>query len=96
MPIEDYEFKQLEQELERLKSDHEYEISCLNSRVKELEIVVERLIAAAKRPRTAREAADMTFVPWPTDKHVRYNGAGQPCDMWTGPCACGAFHVEGV
>ncbi len=35
------------------------------------------------------------IVPWPKDKPLRYNGSGEPCDAWTGPCCCGATHLEG-
>lgn len=35
------------------------------------------------------------FIPWPDDKPTRYNACTDPCDMWTGPCACGAFHKDG-
>jgi chromosome segregation ATPase len=32
------------------------------------------------------------FVPWPAGQPPRYNGSGEPCDMWIGPCCCGATH----
>ncbi len=35
------------------------------------------------------------FIPWPHDVDKRYNGSSSPCDMWTGPCSCGAWHTEG-
>lgn len=31
------------------------------------------------------------FAPYPKDKPPRHNG-GVLCDMWKGPCACGAWH----
>lgn len=34
------------------------------------------------------------FVPWPTEWPKHYN-SNVPCDMLVGPCACGAWHVEG-
>lgn len=34
-------------------------------------------------------------VVWPVDEPKRFNGRNQPCDMWTGPCSCGAWHREG-
>lgn len=37
-----------------------------------------------------------SFVAWPKDKPARYNGCNEPCDMWTGPCCCGATHKDGV
>lgn len=24
----------------------------------------------------------------------RYNGSNEPCDMWVGPCSCGAWHTQ--
>ncbi len=36
------------------------------------------------------------FVAWPEDQPKRYNACTDPCDMWTGPCACGATHKDGV
>jgi len=35
------------------------------------------------------------LIAWPNDKPHRYNGSGTPCDMWTGPCSCGATHKDG-
>lgn len=32
---------------------------------------------------------------WPEGEPLRYNACTEPCDMWTGPCACGAFHRDG-
>jgi hypothetical protein len=34
------------------------------------------------------------YVLWPKEFPV-YNGCNEPCDMWTGPCVCGAFHRDG-
>lgn len=31
------------------------------------------------------------WMPWPSNEPVQFNG-GQLCDMWIGPCACGATH----
>ncbi len=36
------------------------------------------------------------FEPWSELRSPRYNGSGEPCDMWTGPCCCGATHNQGV
>jgi hypothetical protein len=33
------------------------------------------------------------FVAWPDDHPPQYNGSGEPCDMWIGPCSCGATHT---
>ncbi len=33
---------------------------------------------------------------WPQHIFKQYNACTDPCDMWTGPCACGAAHNEGV
>lgn len=35
------------------------------------------------------------YEAWPANQPLKYNGSGEPCDMWTGPCSCGASHVEG-
>lgn len=51
----------------------------------------EKLISA--QPVFSNGAA---FVPYPADKSPRYNGSGTPCDMWVGPCSCGAWHHGGV
>lgn len=45
-------------------------------------------------PSTAFKQLD-EFVPWPADKPIQYNGSGSPCDMWSGPCQCGATHRDG-
>lgn len=52
-------------------------------------------------PRDTRESDGYTkivftkgFEPW-GDRPPRHNGSNDPCDMWTGPCACGATHTEG-
>lgn len=34
------------------------------------------------------------FVAWPISQPPRYNGSGEPCDMWIGPCLCGAMHTK--
>jgi hypothetical protein len=36
------------------------------------------------------------FVPWPKDKPHQHNANREACDMWTGPCCCGAWHRDGV
>ncbi len=36
-----------------------------------------------------------SFVPYPADRLPRYNtysACSAPCDMWIGPCCCGAWH----
>lgn len=35
------------------------------------------------------------FIPWPSGGPYRWNACTLPCDMWTGPCCCGATHEEG-
>lgn len=36
------------------------------------------------------------WVSWPADvPRRRLMGSNFPCDMWTGPCSCGAVHEEG-
>lgn len=32
---------------------------------------------------------------WPEGAPRQYNGGNVPCDMWSGTCACGAWHEEG-
>lgn len=39
--------------------------------------------------------APSPFIAWPDVQPRQYNGSGTPCDMWTGPCQCGAWHNEG-
>lgn len=34
-------------------------------------------------------------VKWPADRAQQFNASNEPCDMWTGPCCCGAWHREG-
>ncbi len=34
------------------------------------------------------------FVEWPAGQPLQYNGSGEPCDMWIGPCICGATHIK--
>lgn len=43
----------------------------------------------------AKEANASGFVAWPSDQPKQYNGSGEPCDMWEGPCLCGAWHRDG-
>jgi hypothetical protein len=33
-----------------------------------------------------------SFAPYPADRPPRYNACNEPCDMWIGPCCCGAWH----
>lgn len=33
-----------------------------------------------------------SLVPYPADRLSRYNACSEPCDMWIGPCVCGAWH----
>lgn len=35
------------------------------------------------------------MVPWPEWAPKQYNACTDPCDMWNGPCACGAWHKNG-
>jgi hypothetical protein len=44
---------------------------------------------------TERSLVKVRLVPWPYNKPKQYNASNQPCDMWTGPCCCGAWHTEG-
>lgn len=50
----------------------------------------------ARRRKEEEEAEPAgAFVAWPADQPERFNACTDPCDMWTGPCACGAWHKEG-
>ncbi len=56
-------------------------------------------LRAAAQTSVANRIADVVtsgLVAWPSDKSRRYNGSGEPCDMWTGPCCCGATHKDGL
>lgn len=35
------------------------------------------------------------FVAWPADRQAKFNSCAKACDMWTGPCCCGAWHKDG-
>jgi hypothetical protein len=35
------------------------------------------------------------FKPWPEDQPKQRNTGTEDCDMWSGPCVCGAWHKEG-
>lgn len=50
-------------------------------------------VVDAKLDRIAHARA-RGFVGWPADQPPQYNGSGTPCDMWIGPCSCGATHLE--
>lgn len=50
--------------------------------------------ALERRRRLHGELKKMGFAPWGS-RAPRYNGRSEPCDMWTGPCSCGATHIEG-
>ncbi len=69
----------------------------LSRRITELEQRVIQLEQAAGTPRTREELAATVnqWKGWPEDQPLRYNGSGTPCDMWTGPCCCKAFHRNG-
>jgi hypothetical protein len=43
-----------------------------------------------------KEQFRVDWRPWPEDQPLRYNGCSDPCDAWTGPCICGAWHKEGT
>ena len=55
----------------------------------------ERQLYALLMDRAAKESEveRFGFVPMPADKPPIYNGSGTPCDMWIGPCCCGATHT---
>jgi hypothetical protein len=63
--------------------------------------LVDRVVAIEKRVKRLEElwaqaVNENHFVPWPKDMPPRYNACTDPCDMFTGPCACGAWHHNGV
>lgn len=35
-------------------------------------------------------------IGWPEDAPAMFNGSREPCDAWSGPCSCGAWHVAGT
>ncbi len=35
------------------------------------------------------------FQSWPADVPAQFNGSSDPCDMFNGPCSCGAWHTDG-
>lgn len=39
------------------------------------------------------DANSSGFVAWPREQPPQYNGCGEPCDMWIGPCLCGGTHT---
>ena len=43
----------------------------------------------------AKRTPGKTSAGWPQHVFKQWNGCSEPCDMWTGPCACGAYHLEG-
>jgi hypothetical protein len=51
--------------------------------------------AIVERLAQLKAASPQEMVPWPSDQPERYNACTDPCDMWTGPCACGAWHKDG-
>jgi len=54
----------------------------------------------AEEYRTAsRMAGDhhpRAVIGWPLDAPAMFNANNEPCDMWNGPCCCGAVHEEGI
>lgn len=51
----------------------------------------ERQAIAAKLP----AAKPGELRGWPDWAPKQYNACTDPCDMFDGPCACGAWHHEG-
>lgn len=35
------------------------------------------------------------IVPWPEGAPKKYNANRDACDVWNGPCLCGAWHFDG-
>lgn len=38
-------------------------------------------------------ASSNGLIPFPTTEPPHYNACNEPCDMLSGPCACGAWHT---
>lgn len=61
--------------------------------------VVESEVTVLPEPQPAARLGsaqdESTWVPWPDDQPRRKNHSGEPCNMWTGPCACGSWHEGG-
>lgn len=65
--------------------------------------MVKHLTAEERQEVALRLGAEMTpnyvnegtLVSWPAWAPKQYNACTDPCDMWSGPCACGAWHREG-
>lgn len=47
---------------------------------------------ASINDRLKEEVVDGQFISWPTYAPVQHNACTDACDMWEGPCACGAWH----
>lgn len=57
---------------------------------------IERNVAAEKLSGVVLKEPPKEWRGWPDDKPKRYNACTDPCDMWEGPCCCGAWHKDGV
>lgn len=40
-------------------------------------------------------ASKLGFIAWPANAPRQWNACTDPCDMWHGPCCCGATHIKG-
>ena len=41
------------------------------------------------------ERTQHAWTAWPKG-FEQFNACTDPCDMWDGPCACGAWHKDGL
>lgn len=70
-------------------------------RIQELALLTKRLADHVLRLQKKVTALELKMlegehmVPWPAGFPLRYNACTDACDMWTGPCACGAWHKDG-
>jgi len=58
-------------------------------------MVVARVTTDESGETKMEPATVIGFARWPANEPPRYNGKAEPCDMWSGPCSCGAWHREG-
>lgn len=92
-----YASKRLDAHIERLEEQHDlaqYAVAAADRGGTEgTALALEKLRETFKEEAPAYTGQGA--VVWPKDKPKQYNG-GTLCDMWTGPCSCGAWHREGL
>ena len=70
-------------------------VTKLEKQVKELALQVSQLRNMHMQPRTHDEAVHSKWKTWADFGTIPRRNGGIQCDMWTGPCSCGAWHTEG-